>query len=360
MSDAWGRTPQGVFDRMRQRLDALEARLAKTFSLPSRLAADLSSLGAGIDLNTITATGWYLQGSNANATLALNYPVASRAGHLEVSGSTYANDFVLQVYTDYLNGKQYRRSYYNGTWTDWVQIIGVAADLPVATTALQGIVELATTAETQTGTDATRAVTPAGLAAALPGAATTSASGVVELATNAETQTGTDAVRAVTPAGLASVTATTSRSGLVELATDAEAQAGSDTTRAVTPANLGSGWATLTLASGWATESGFMNVQYRLQGGVLEISGSILIRTSALAVAAGTLYTIGTLPSGFRPSAGVGDAGAIGVAGTLGACQWRINTSGTIQFSPYVASGTIAIGGGVQNSVILPTIKTPL
>lgn len=39
-------------------------------------------------------------------------------------------------------------------------------------------------------------------------AASTTASGKVELATNAETQTGTDAVRAVTPAGLASVVGT--------------------------------------------------------------------------------------------------------------------------------------------------------
>ena len=37
-------------------------------------------------------------------------------------------------------------------------------------------------------------------------AATVSAQGLVELATNAETQTGTDATRAVTPAGLAAVT----------------------------------------------------------------------------------------------------------------------------------------------------------
>jgi hypothetical protein len=40
-------------------------------------------------------------------------------------------------------------------------------------------------------------------AAAIVAAATTSAQGAVELATTAETQTGTDAVRAVTPAGLA-------------------------------------------------------------------------------------------------------------------------------------------------------------
>lgn len=69
-------------------------------------------------------------------------------------------------------------------------------------------------------------------------AASTTVSGQVELATSAETQTGTDAVRAVTPAGLAATTSTATRAGVVELATDAEAVTGTDTARAVTPANV--------------------------------------------------------------------------------------------------------------------------
>ena len=104
-----------------------------------------------------------------------------------------------------------------------------------ATTGAPGIVELATDAETQAGTDATRAVTPAGLASRT---ATDARAGIVELATDAETQAGTDATRAVTPAGLASRTATDARAGIVELATDAETQAGTDATRAVTPAGF--------------------------------------------------------------------------------------------------------------------------
>ena len=70
--------------------------------------------------------------------------------------------------------------------------------------------------------------------------ASTTVSGIVELATNTETQTGTDAVRAVTPAGLASLTATVSRRGLIELATQTEVDSGTDTSRAVTPATLNS------------------------------------------------------------------------------------------------------------------------
>lgn len=62
--------------------------------------------------------------------------------------------------------------------------------------------------------------------------------GKVELATDAETITGTDATRAVTPAGLAALTTSATRAGLVELATNAEALTGTDTARAVTAANL--------------------------------------------------------------------------------------------------------------------------
>lgn len=87
--------------------------------LPDRLAADLPSLGSGVNLNSVLETGWYIQNVSANATLALNYPVA-RAGHLEVSGGLFGTgaDFFKQTYTDYANGKEYQRTYYNG-WTAW-------------------------------------------------------------------------------------------------------------------------------------------------------------------------------------------------------------------------------------------------
>jgi hypothetical protein len=70
------------------------------------------------------------------------------------------------------------------------------------------------------------------------GDASAIAKGKVELATDAETITGTDDTRAVTPAGLAALTATGTRKGLVELAIDAEAKTGTDTARAITAANL--------------------------------------------------------------------------------------------------------------------------
>lgn len=63
------------------------------------------------------------------------------------------------------------------------------------------------------------------LASSSVSGATTTAAGIIEIATDAEVQTGTDPDRAVTPAGLSARTATETRTGVVELATDAEARA---------------------------------------------------------------------------------------------------------------------------------------
>ena len=119
-------------------------------------------------------------------------------------------------------------------WTPFSTIVAVQD----ATESVKGIVELSSLAETQVGTDDTRAVSPKNLKDALPQLipdASTATKGKVELASNAETQTGADAVRAVTPAGLKSVTASETRAGLVERATDAEVTTGTDTTRYISP-----------------------------------------------------------------------------------------------------------------------------
>ncbi|MEV8471656.1 hypothetical protein [Ralstonia sp. UNC404CL21Col] len=68
--------------------------------------------------------------------------------------------------------------------------------------------------------------------------ATTERQGVVELATAAETVEGADAQRAVTPASLNARTGTEDRTGLVQLATEAEIVSGKDDGKAVTPRKL--------------------------------------------------------------------------------------------------------------------------
>jgi hypothetical protein len=95
------------------------------------------------------------------------------------------------------------------------------------------------------GADVICSVLLADLTALVSSAATTTTAGIVELATDVEANDGTDATRAVTPHGLAYtlahlafVEASTSRTGVVELADDSEAVDGIDDSRAVTPHSL--------------------------------------------------------------------------------------------------------------------------
>jgi hypothetical protein len=70
-----------------------------------------------------------------------------------------------------------------------------------ATSALPGVIMIATDAEAVAGTVTDKAITPAQLADKFSAdAATTASAGIVELATTAEVIAGTDAARAITPA----------------------------------------------------------------------------------------------------------------------------------------------------------------
>ena len=125
-------------------------------------------------------------------------------------------------------------------------ISGLNLDISTATAIAEGVSELSTDAETNTGTATDRVVTPANLAQATSLlAATATQKGAVELLTDAETNTGTDTTRAMTAANLAQATsllqATATQKGAVEIATQAEVDAGSDTARVITPATLNGG-----------------------------------------------------------------------------------------------------------------------
>lgn len=89
------------------------------------------------------------------------------------------------------------------------------------------------------------------LDAGIIGAATTTLAGAVELATSAETQTGTDAVRAVTPAGLASIPGYK-----VQILTQNALTEAADPT--VYP--YGTSLMSLSTGSGWSINGGFGTV----------------------------------------------------------------------------------------------------
>lgn len=96
------------------------------------------------------------------------------------------------------------------TLAHWVVVNKNIPDIVDATESAKGIVELATNAESQTGTDNTRAVHPAGLKSTLDNRnASETVTGLIEIATDAEVSTGTDDLRAVTPKKLKTVLGTT-------------------------------------------------------------------------------------------------------------------------------------------------------
>jgi len=77
--------------------------------------------------------------------------------------------------------------------TDWIQL---ETNRDQATETILGLVRLATSGETQTGTSTDKVVTPQGLSSRT---ATETRTGIAEIATQVETDTGTDDERIVTP-----------------------------------------------------------------------------------------------------------------------------------------------------------------
>lgn len=74
------------------------------------------NLPTGTDLNNIQSTGFYMQQANANATLALNYPVAAAGSLVSVQ---LGSSITTQTYTVYNTGEQYVRSRYVAAWSEW-------------------------------------------------------------------------------------------------------------------------------------------------------------------------------------------------------------------------------------------------
>jgi hypothetical protein len=109
--------------------------------------------------------------------------------------------------------------------------------------------------------------------------ATTTVLGLVFLASNAETQTGTDSNKAVTPASLSSRTATETRTGIAEIATDAEVTTGTDDTRIVTPLKLKTYLDNRT--GGYAANIGGAGTSYAVSHGLNTIDVIVMIKDNS-------------------------------------------------------------------------------
>ena len=136
-----------------------------SWSLNEIGAAGFGILSNGTDLNTVVAPGFYRLGrSHGNAPTGVDW------GQLIVARG--GGDTILQIVTGWANGEIYWRQGNPpdvggpGSWSAWYRFFH-SGNLGAASETASGIVELATVAEVLAGTDNTRAVTPAGLAAAV-------------------------------------------------------------------------------------------------------------------------------------------------------------------------------------------------
>ena len=76
------------------------------------------SIGSSVNLNTYTNSGYYVQGSNANASSGTNWPT-NNAGILTVVKAQGNSTHITQTYDQYNSNAFYNRSYYGGTWSSW-------------------------------------------------------------------------------------------------------------------------------------------------------------------------------------------------------------------------------------------------
>lgn len=230
--------------------------------------------------------------------------------------------------------------------TDITDIVTAASETAA------GKVELATDAETITGTDTARAVTPANLQAKV---ASDTAKGIVELATDAEVVTGSDTARAVTPAGLHNKTASEAARGVVELATAAETTTGTDATRAVSPDGLAG-----------STIFGRKAVSIQVYDGATDtatgdgkayftipesLNGMNLVRAQATVVTAGTTNATTVMIHNktdavdmLSGAISIASAGTVGTVGTVNASNDDVATNDVIRIDIDSVSTTAAKG----------------
>lgn len=163
-----------------------------------------------------------------------------------MSLQTRLNDFITAVGTDYKNFKTWMFGSTSGSLsdlatTDKSSFVGAINELKAssgspadASTTVKGVVELATGAETITGTDTVRAITPSGLTSKLDTDGTLAGNLDTRIATQKATKTYVDTAIS----GVSIPDASDTVKGKVELATDSETFDGVDTARAITPASL--------------------------------------------------------------------------------------------------------------------------
>lgn len=114
----------------------------------------------------------------------------------------------------------------------------------------------------------------------------------------------------------------------------------------------------LTLAANWTNQGSGALPRVRVLDDIVEISGTQLARiNTGQATSPGAGFTLATLPVGQRPTVTQYFTASLGVAGSLGVGTIVITADGNVSCISQVAGGTIAVGSGWGNSVVLPTMR---
>lgn len=129
--------------------------------------------------------------------------------------------------------------------------------------------------------------------------------GTAEIATQAETNTGTDDQRFITPLKLVGRTSTESRSGVIEIATQAETTTGTDDFRAVTPLKLAQriadeAWTSVGVSP--AFQNSWVNYNSGTHGiARFRKTSNNMIELTGLVNGGATGTVVFALPVGYRP-----------------------------------------------------------
>ncbi len=152
---------------------ALDTQTGPNDATPGRILTVGNAFGLGADnplgtehLNTIKTPGAYGQRLNTNATIARGYPVAGKAGTLEVGIA--GTQITTHTYIIFDSGEFYTRAGYNDEWTEWAWHPGVAR-FPTATEIAFGTAKRATTAQAVALLDDVAFLTPKKLADSFKG-----------------------------------------------------------------------------------------------------------------------------------------------------------------------------------------------
>lgn len=152
---------------------AIDTQTGPNDATAGRILTVGNAFGLGADnplgtehLNTIKTPGSYGQRLNTNATIARGYPVAGKAGTLDVGIA--GTQITTHTYIIFDSGEFYTRAGYNDEWTEWAWHPGVAR-FPTATETAFGTAKRATTAQAVALLDDVAFVTPKKLADAFKG-----------------------------------------------------------------------------------------------------------------------------------------------------------------------------------------------